>query len=109
MTEITFTGWIRYRICDGSGIGWNRYKWLFSPGLDQAEPQIIEDLIIHNFEDWARLTQSYSFEFDVGLLPPFEKIKEEIESKKRQLGRIYKELETLQKHAAQVMADGQKG
>lgn len=105
----TMTGWIRYRICDSSGIGWDRHKWLFSPGLDQNEPQTIEDLIIHNYEDWARWAQSYSFEFDVGLLPPLEKIEEKIESKKRQLGRIYEELETLQKHAAQVMADGQKG
>lgn len=78
--EAKLTGWIRYRICDRSGIGANTNHWIFKPAWQFLDPAEIKDLIIHHYEDWALHADSYSFEYEVGYLPPYEVIQIEIKN-----------------------------
>jgi hypothetical protein len=93
------TGWIRYRICDKSGGGWNRDKWFYEPWLcEEGEecPEEVRDHVIHTRENWAIYAESYSFESEVNATPPTEVIEKEIAKRKNKLSAMKETIADLE-------------
>lgn len=65
-------GWIRYWICDKSGIGHGKWTYLYMPGwTDKSD---IKENIIHTHESWAQWADSYSMEIELEVDPPDEEV-----------------------------------
>lgn len=63
------TGWIRYWICDRSGIGHSKWKYIYEPSGFDSENEA-EQYIIEKFESWAKFAESYSFHVELNTSPP---------------------------------------
>ena len=90
------TGWIRYRICDKSGGGWKKDKWLYEPWLCEEEPDDVREHVIHTRESWATFADSYSFESEVNATPPVEVIEKEINRRKNRMESIRESISKLE-------------
>lgn len=91
------TGWIRYRICDKSGGGWNEDKWIYELWLcDDEDPEGVREHIVWNIESWAFCADSYSFESEVNATPPAEVIEKEISKRKKKLSAIRADITMLE-------------
>jgi hypothetical protein len=90
------TGWIRYRICDKSGGGWKKDKWIYEPWLCDEEPEDVREHIVYNLESWAVYADSYSFESEVNATPPVEVVEKEINKRKKKLASIRESIAILE-------------
>ena len=90
------TGWIRYRICDKSGGGWNRDKWVYEPWLCEECPDGVREEIIRTRESWALFAERYSFESEVNATPPTEVVEKEINRRRQRLASMRESIDTLE-------------
>lgn len=90
------TGWIRYRICDRSGGGWNNDRWLYEPWLCEDCPDGVREHVVQTCESWAIYAESYSFEAEVNATPPIEVIAKEISRRENKIKAIRESIASLE-------------
>lgn len=71
-TTIASEGWIRYWICDKSGAGHGKWKYLYMPGY--TDPSDVKESVLAEHENWAIFADSYSMEVEVNVEPPMEEV-----------------------------------
>ena len=89
------TGWICYHICDKSGSGWNKDKWIYEPWLCEEGEDEIREHIVNTRESWAVFAERYSFEVFVGQTPPREIIEREIKIRENKIQSLRDSIDEL--------------
>lgn len=68
---MNFTGWIAYTICDKSGIGSKTPNYLHLPWAEASNIGEIREHILHEHENWAVFSDSYSMNIELeNVIPP---------------------------------------
>lgn len=96
-TDSAKSGWVRYRITDRSGTGWETDHWIYSPWLsDESENEDdARGYIVRNWESWAIHAERYSFQLWRNEMPPASEIEKAIKTAKNKASAYREEARML--------------